>query len=120
RPLRRTLAEDGQPRNGAQLASLVGALVRLALVPTRCSCTMHCKEQAGNNGIGPAMVSYSRRLVRRRARGLRDFPPSPVSDSMVWLSLAGLEERAPLRPGARRRNKKPAAAPRAGRLAQIW
>src|SRR5215472_11477175 len=64
-----------------------GALVRLALAPTRCSCVMHCKEQAGNNGIGPAMVFYSRRLVRRGAGGLRDFPPSPVSNSMVRLSL---------------------------------
>src|SRR6266568_733395 len=35
------------------------------------------------------MVSYSRRLVRRGAGGLRDFPPSPGSNSMVWLSEEG-------------------------------
>src|SRR5499427_7615185 len=56
---------------------------------------MHCKEQAGNNGIEPARVSYSRRLVRRRAGGLRDFPPSPVSNSMVRLSLSGLQASTP-------------------------
>src|SRR5215471_3135353 len=72
-----------------------GALVRLALAPTRCSCAMHCKEQAGNNGIGPAMVSYSRRLVRRGAGGLRDSPPSPVSNSMVRLALSCLQESTP-------------------------
>src|SRR5262249_58228182 len=60
---------------------------------------MHCKEQAGNNGIGPAMVSYSLRLVRRRAQGFWDFPPSPVSNSMGLPSLSGFEERAPLRRG---------------------
>ena len=73
RPPRRTLAEDGHPRNGAQLASLAGAPARLASAPTRCSCTMHCKEQARNNGIGSAKVSYSPRLVRSGAGGLRDF-----------------------------------------------
>src|SRR5215831_10135727 len=72
-----------------------GALVRLALAPTRCSCAMHCKEQAGNNGIGPAMVSYSRRLVRRGAGGLRDSPPSPVSNSMVRLALSCLQGSTP-------------------------
>jgi len=62
------LAEDRQPRNGAPLGSLEGAPLRRAPAPTRCSCTMHCKEQARNNGIGPAKVSYSPRLVRRAGR----------------------------------------------------
>jgi hypothetical protein len=70
------------------------ASMRLAAAPTRRSCTVHCKEQSQNNGIGPAIVSYSPRLVRRGAGGLRDFPPSLVSKSIVWFPLSGLERSA--------------------------
>jgi hypothetical protein len=70
------------------------ASMRLAAAPTRRSCTVHCKEQSQNNRIGPAIVSYSPRLVRRGAGGLRDFPPSLVSKSMVWFPLSGLERSA--------------------------
>src|SRR5262245_42998662 len=33
--------------------------------PTRCSCTIPCKEQAGNREAAPAFISHSRRLVFR-------------------------------------------------------
>src|SRR6266516_2446250 len=42
---------------------------------TRRGCSVPCKEQAGNRDAGPALISYSRRLVRR-------------AHAAVWLRLA--------------------------------
>src|SRR5262245_45247261 len=53
RRVRRTLAEDRQACNGAPPRIAPG---------TRCSCTIACKEQAGNRGTRPAVVFYSRGL----------------------------------------------------------
>jgi hypothetical protein len=74
------LTERAWLNAGAPVCECGGMSSDRALAPTRLSCNIHCKEQSQSNGIHPAPVSYSRRLVNPDTRGrvaaavLRSFP----------------------------------------------